>query len=47
MVKVSTPRAPSSTVRWVSVMLAVGEGLAGLVRSIIWTASSVEAVTAA
>ena len=47
MVKVSTPFAPSSSMSEVSVRLAMGEGLAGSVRSIIWTPSSVEAVTAA
>ena len=47
MVKVSTSHGPSSSVEGVLVRPAVEYGLAGLVRSIIWTASSSRAVTAA
>ena len=46
-VKVATPLAPSSAVRSVSARRATGEGLAGSVRSIIWTPSSVKAATTA
>ena len=45
MVKVSTSLAPSSLKP--PVRLAMEEGLAGSVRSIIWTPSSSMAVTAA
>ena len=49
MVKVPTPTAPSSSVKppTPSVMAAMGEGLAGSVRSMIWTPSSEPAATAA
>ena len=47
MVKVSTPVAPRRLVRGVSVRLAMGEGLAGLVRSTIWMELSNLAATTA
>ena len=46
-VKMATSFAPLSSVRSVSPRLATGEGLAGSVRSIIWTPSSVKAATTA
>ena len=45
--KMSVSAALPSSVRSVSARLAVGEGLAGLVRSMIWTPLSDWAVTAA